>query len=92
MEMVDDMSLRDRVRAILLGKLGPGHPADAAPLGDVVADAGKRQGIAEAIRREFPYLRPPWRDGDLGPASTLDSMTREIGRRRADASSRRRRR
>ncbi|HEX6751437.1 MAG TPA: hypothetical protein VF092_29365 [Longimicrobium sp.] len=91
MEGMLDMSLRDRVRAILLGKLGT-DGAEAAPLGDVVADARKRQEIAEAIRMEFPYLRPPWHDGDLSSASTLDSIAREIGRRRTLASSPRQRR
>ncbi len=91
MEEMLDMSLRERVRAILLAKLGHGG-AGAGPLGGVAADAGKRQEIAEAIRREFPYLRPPWRDADLGPASTLDNITREIDRRRKLASSPGRRR
>ena len=86
-----DMSLRDRVRAILLGKLGPGR-ADTGPLGEVAADAGTRQRIVRAIRLEFPNLRPPWSDADLGPGSTLDTMTHEIGRRRATAPVRLRRR
>ena len=81
---LDDMSLRERVRAILLGKLGP-ERADVGPLGEVAADAGTRQGIARAIRLEFPNLRPPWSDADLGPGSTLDTMTCEIGRRRIAA-------
>ncbi|MFL5384136.1 MAG: hypothetical protein ACJ8GN_16570 [Longimicrobiaceae bacterium] len=79
-----DMSLRDRVRAVLLGKLGRGC-ADAGPLGAAAADAGTRQRIARAIRLEFPNLRPPWCDADLGPGSTLDSMAHEIGRRRIAA-------
>lgn len=78
---LEDMSLRERVRAILLVKLGRGHD-DAWPLGEVAADAGRRQGIARAIRLEFPNLRPPWSDADLEPGSTLDTMTHEIGRRR----------
>ena len=83
MDLVD-MSLRERVRAILLGKLGPGR-ADAGPLGEAAADTTTRERIARAIRLEFPNLRPPWSDADVGPGSTLDTMTREIGRRRMAA-------
>ena len=90
MDLLVDMSLRDRVWAILLLKLGPGC-ADAEPLGEVATDAGIRQRIARAIRLEFPNLRPPWSDADVGPGSTLDSMTCEIGRRRTAAPLRRRR-
>lgn len=79
-----DMSVRDRVRAILLEKLGPG-PADAGSLGERVADAGTRQRITRAIRLEFPNLRPPWSDADLEPGATLDTLTHEIGRRRTAA-------
>jgi hypothetical protein len=88
---LEDMSLRERVRAILLGKLGRGR-ADAGPLGEVAADAGTRQTIVRAIRLEFPNLRPPWSDADLSPGSTLDTMTHEIGRRRTAAPVPRRRR